>query len=83
MTDNRHKRLPIRKEAQQRPKNPEREQQLWEALQESENRYQLLFDDSPALYVLIDTEGMVQNANKAMLNSLGYSKDDVVGRHAL
>ncbi|MBM3174795.1 MAG: PAS domain S-box protein, partial [Chloroflexi bacterium] len=83
MADNRRKRLPTRKEAQQRPMNPEREQQLWEALQESEDGFRLIFDDSPAHYVTVDTDGIVQNVNKAMLSTLGYSKDDVVGRHVL
>gem|GEM_PF-1452775 len=48
-----------------------------EALRESEERYRLLFENSPVSIGLGSPEGAVISANKAMLDMTGYSVEEV------
>ena len=51
-----------------------------EALQESEERYRLLFENAPLPSQSLNEDGIVQNINQAWLKSLGYKKEEVIGR---
>ncbi|MBF0382830.1 MAG: response regulator [Magnetococcales bacterium] len=52
-----------------------------EMLKESENRFRHLYENAPQAYQSLDSEGNIIEVNNAWLNSLGYSKNDVVGRN--
>ena len=54
-----------------------------DALRESEERFKTLFQSAPDAYYLMDMEGYVMDANEAALNLLGYSKDEIIGKHFL
>jgi len=41
--------------------------------------YKTLYDESPVLYRTINKEGIVINCNKTYAESLGYSKDELIG----
>ena len=48
-----------------------------EALHESEEKYRLLFEASPVGIGLADTNGIIIDANKVMLEMMGYSLEDI------
>jgi PAS domain S-box-containing protein len=50
------------------------------ALKASEERFQLLFDKAPLGYQSLDIEGNFIEVNQQWLNTLGYSKGEVVGK---
>jgi PAS domain S-box-containing protein len=50
-----------------------------EALRESEEKYKRLFEKSPSGIALVDTEGVVREANPGLLKLLGIGRDDLVG----
>jgi PAS domain S-box-containing protein len=52
-----------------------------EALRESETRFREMFDDAPIGYHELDTEGRVTRVNRTELTMLGYSADEMLGRH--
>ena len=54
--------------------------QSQKSLAESEKRFRALFEDAPMGYQSLDKKGYVIDVNKAWLNTLGYTKKDVVGR---
>ena len=49
-------------------------------LKESEVKFQLLFDRTPLSYQSLDIEGNFLEVNRAWLESLGYSREEVIGR---
>jgi len=51
------------------------------ALKESEAAFRDLFDDAPVAYHELDTEGRMVRVNKTELALLGYSAEEMVGRH--
>jgi PAS domain S-box-containing protein len=53
------------------------------ALVESERRYRFLFDWSPAGSVIMGTDGVLSDINRSFEQSLGYSRDEIVGKHAV
>jgi len=57
-------------------------QRAEEALQEKEERYRTLFELSPSGILLEDREGNVIDANPAFCESLGYVKEEIIGRKA-
>jgi len=57
--------------------------QAEEAHRRSESRYRFLFEESPAITLVIGIDGIVRDVNRGALESLGYSRDDVIGRQAL
>jgi PAS domain S-box-containing protein len=57
-------------------------QRVEEALQEKEERYRILFELSPSGILLEDIEGNVIDANPAFSESLGYVKEEIIGRKA-
>lgn len=48
-------------------------------LSHTEQRYRSLYEDSPDLYRTINTEGVILDCNESYVNSLGYTKDEVIG----
>jgi len=50
------------------------------ALKESEERFQLLFESAPLGYQSLDFEGRFLNVNQKWIETLGYSKDEVIGK---
>jgi PAS domain S-box-containing protein len=53
-----------------------------EALQQSEERFRALFDDAPVAYHELDTEGRIVRVNQTEATMLGYSAEEMIGRHA-
>jgi PAS domain S-box-containing protein len=49
-------------------------------LQESESRFRALFENAPLPYQSLDAYGYVLDVNRQWLTTLGYAKEDVVGR---
>jgi len=47
-----------------------------EELRNSENKFRLLFDDSPSILFLIQEDGKYYNANKAAVKRYGYTADE-------
>ena len=45
-----------------------------------EERDNLLFERNSALSVIIGLDGRIENANKAFLESLNYSKSEIIGQ---
>ncbi len=57
--------------------------QAEEAVRESEGKYRYLYDESPALSLMIGSDGTIKDANQTTLDHLGYTKESVLGRPAL
>jgi PAS domain S-box-containing protein len=51
-----------------------------QALQESEERYRELYEQSPLGYQSLDHDGCFITVNKAWLETLGYSENEVLGK---
>ena len=49
-------------------------------LQESEQRFRLLYENSPLGYQSLDENGLLIEVNTAWLELLGYEKEDVIGK---
>ncbi|MHC1780178.1 MAG: PAS domain S-box protein [Bacteroidales bacterium] len=59
----------------------EKEQaELNKALKESEERFQLLFNKAPLGYQSLDFDGKFLEVNQKWLDTLGYERDEVIGR---
>ncbi len=54
-----------------------------EALKDSEMKYRFLFEQSPAGCIIIGSDGQIIDINKALLNSLEYERDELVGKRAI
>jgi PAS domain S-box-containing protein len=50
------------------------------ALMENEKRFRLLYEDAPLCYQSLDEAGRFVEVNKAWLNCLEYSREEVIGR---
>ena len=51
-----------------------------EALRESEERFRLLYEDAPLPYQSLDEKGCLIQVNKAWAETLGYTREEVVGK---
>ncbi|HCF29657.1 MAG TPA: bifunctional diguanylate cyclase/phosphodiesterase [Cyanobacteria bacterium UBA11049] len=51
-----------------------------EALRESEKKYQNLYDLAPDAYITITADGTIESANQFFADSLGYSKEELIGK---
>jgi PAS domain S-box-containing protein len=51
------------------------------ALRASEERFRRLYHEAPVGYHEIDTEGRIVSINKTECDMLGYSREEVLGRH--
>jgi len=54
--------------------------QAEEALRVSEEQYRALYDNAPLSYQSLDADGRILNVNPAWLGTLGYARDEVIGR---
>ena len=54
-----------------------------QGLKESEEKYRVLFENSPYSIILIDPEGTIIDFNSTTTNMLGYEKKDYVGKGLL
>jgi PAS domain S-box-containing protein len=54
-----------------------------DALKESEMKYRFLFEQSPAGSIIIGIDGIIIDINKALLESLEYERDELVGKKAI
>ena len=52
-----------------------------ETLQESEKRFRLLYENAPLAYQSLNKEGCLIDVNPTWLNTLGYKKEEVLGKH--
>ncbi len=50
------------------------------ALRVAEKKYRSLYEDLPELCRTIDEEGIIMDCNNAYANSLGYSKEEIIGK---
>jgi len=50
------------------------------ALSKSEQKYKDLYENSPDLYRTINTDGIILNCNESYAKSLGYTKEEVIGK---
>uniref|UniRef100_I2Q4S9 Sensory/regulatory protein RpfC n=1 Tax=Desulfovibrio sp. U5L TaxID=596152 RepID=I2Q4S9_9BACT len=50
------------------------------ALRESESRFRLLFENAPLPYQSLDERGCILDVNKRWHDTLGYAKEEAVGR---
>jgi PAS domain S-box-containing protein len=55
--------------------------QAEEALRKSEERFRQLFDYAPVGYQEFDTEGRITRVNRTELEMLGYTEEEMLGRH--
>ncbi len=54
--------------------------QAEEALRESEERFQDLYNNAPVAYLAVGKDGRVRRANEQTVALLGYALDDLIGR---
>ena len=52
---------------------------MMEALRDNEERYQHFYRDTPALLLVIDDKGTVQDASEQMLEVTGWAREHLVG----
>ncbi len=57
--------------------------QAEEALKESELRYRSLFDDALDMIDIVDTDGIIIDANRAELQKMGYTEEEYFGKPLL
>jgi len=48
--------------------------------QQSEQRYRSLFEDALDMIHIVDTDGRIVDANRAELTTMGYSRDEYIGK---
>lgn len=54
--------------------------QALRALEESEERFRVLFEKAPLAYQTLDRDGYILDVNGAWLDTLGYNRSDVIGK---
>ena len=52
-----------------------------DALCESEELYRTLFESDPNYTILLSLEGVILDLNTAAANIIGFSKDEIIGKH--
>jgi len=57
--------------------------QAEDALKESEERFKILFEYAPDMYILCDTQAVLIDANRAAEKVTGYERHEVVGKNLL
>ena len=54
--------------------------ELDKKLKESEEKFQLMYQDAPLPYQSLNESGHISDVNQAWLDTLGYSRDEVIGK---
>ncbi len=54
--------------------------QALRALEESEERFRVLFEKAPLAYQTLDRDGYIVDVNRAWLDTLGYNRSNVIGK---
>ncbi len=49
-------------------------------LRESNARFRFLYDNAPAVNIIVTPEGIIEDVNQNSLDQLGYSREEVIGR---
>lgn len=57
--------------------------EMKERMEESEKKYKDLYENAPDMYHTIDKKGIIIDCNNTELMTLGYSKDELIGRSIL
>ena len=57
--------------------------QVEEALRASEERYRLLYDETPTMYFTLATDGTVRSVNRFGAEQLGYQVEELIGHSVL
>ncbi len=52
-----------------------------EELKRSEERFRTLFDEAPVAYHELDADGIIRRVNRAECELLGYTAEELMGRH--
>ncbi|CAK0777828.1 two-component system, sensor histidine kinase and response regulator [Gammaproteobacteria bacterium] len=68
--------LRLQRQAQKR-------QMAEDALQQSEERYRSLYGGTPAIMHSINAQGVIVNVSDLWLSTLGYTRDEVIGRKSI
>ncbi|MFA5117729.1 MAG: PAS domain S-box protein [Candidatus Omnitrophota bacterium] len=53
-----------------------------ELLKKSEERYRFLYEESQAFNIVVGLDARIKDINKAVLNELGYRREEVIGKSA-
>ena len=56
---------------------------LHESIKESDERYRSLFNDALDMIHIVDEEGRIMDANPAELTTMGYTKEEYIGKHLI
>jgi len=51
-----------------------------EALRESEERFRTFFEEAPVYHYMVSSEGKILDVNKAALETLGYTREEIIGK---
>ncbi len=70
----------LRKRVQELDKYEEDHQRIQAALQESEKKYQQIYDEAPVGYHEVDTKGRITRVNRKELQMLGYGAGEMLGK---
>ncbi len=54
-----------------------------EVLRKSEEKYRFLYENSAVVNMIIGMDGIIKDVNKQLVEKFGYSRDEIVGKHAL
>jgi PAS domain S-box-containing protein len=54
--------------------------QLYDQMRQAEARYRDLYDNAPDGYTVVDADSVIQEMNATLLNWLGYTRDEVIGK---
>ncbi|MBZ2166805.1 PAS domain S-box protein [Methanobacterium spitsbergense] len=55
--------------------------EMEDTLRESEEKYHTLFETDPSYTLLIGTDGIIQDVNKATSDITGLSREELIGKH--
>ena len=51
-----------------------------EAPRESEERFRTFFEEAPVYHYMVSSEGKILDVNKAALETLGYTREEIIGK---
>ena len=60
---------------------PSEQEQIILKLKESEEKYRHLFENSPNMIMLLDSNGRILDVNTPFLNIFGFKEDEIIGKN--